>query len=123
MKLEMALHQYLSKFADMNAYWMERLPEDDQCIVYKCLSFGIVEGNLKETGIRQDTYSFTIYHVNPDKGREVADALVNELSGLSGEIRGYPIQFIDFNGGFDRALISDKGRRFYQFNRDFSITH
>lgn len=123
MTIETALNSWLSSLTGLDCYWLERPEKADVALVYRCLSPGKVEGNLRQTGIKDDRYSLTIYHNNPDEGKRLADKLVSEFDGFNGELADYPIQYVSLIGGFDQPLLGEPGKRLYQFNRDFLINH
>ncbi|MDF4554908.1 hypothetical protein [Vibrio parahaemolyticus] len=123
MNLEQALNVWLTTLTGLDCYWLERPEKADTALVYRCLSPGKVDGNLRQTGIKADRYSLTIYHHSPDEGKRLVDKLVSKFDGFNGDLVGYPIQQVSLSGGFDQPLIGDPGKRLYQFNRDFLINH
>ncbi|EKO3721379.1 hypothetical protein P0F40_000834 [Vibrio metschnikovii] len=124
MNLEQALNAWLSELTGLECYWLKRPDDADNAVVYRCISPGIVEANLARTGIREDSYSITIYHRDAEKGKALADAVFKHLDSFNGTINPlteneYHIQLITFSGGFDQWLSGDE----YQFNRDFVFYH
>jgi len=122
MILEGGLQNWLSEKTWLECYWMNRPESANTAVVYRCLSPGMVESGLIASGINEDSYSISIYHTNPEVGKALADGIKKSLHYFSGDLGGYPVQFIKFSGGFDRQLASD-GRAYYEFNRDFIINH
>ncbi|EGR2774161.1 hypothetical protein V6956_004593 [Vibrio parahaemolyticus] len=123
MTLEQALNAWLTTLTGLDCYWLERPEKADTALVYRCLSPGKVDGNLRRTGIKADSYSLTIYHPDPDEGKRLADKLVTEFDGFNGDMNGYNIQLASLTGGLDQPLTGEPGQRLYQFNRDFFINH
>ncbi|KYN82210.1 hypothetical protein ATY36_13800 [Vibrio cidicii] len=128
MNLEQALNAWLSNLTGLDCYWLKRPEQADNAVVYRCITPGFVEGNLRKTGIQEDHYSLTVYHQNPDEGKDLADLIAQELDHFSGEINlgtgaAYSIQLATFTGGFDQWIENPEGADSYQFNRDFVINH
>lgn len=124
MTLESALNAWLSQLTGLDCYWLHRPPSAQNAVVYRCLTPGSVEGNLRQTGIKDDSYSLTIYHQDPDEAKRLADRIVAELHGFNGLLSGYPVQYARLSGGFEQPLLDESGEcTSYQFNRDFFINH
>lgn len=123
MTLEGALNYWLTTVTGLDAYWLERPASAVNAVVYRCITPGVIEGNLRGTGLWDDRYSISLYHNDPDVGKALADAVRKQLHHFSGDLAGYPIQFAEFTSGLDQALPGDTGTSSYQFNRDFTITH
>lgn len=122
MTLEQGLNAWLTQETGIDCYWLERPSNSDIAIVYRTIGYGEVEGNLTKTGISEDNISISVYHSNPDTGKAIADAIKNKLHYFGGDLSGYPVQFIEFNGGFDRPCEKDVTNT-YEFHRDFIINH
>jgi len=120
MTLEGGLNAWLTEKTGVDCYWLNRPANKDIAVVYRCISPGIVEGNLRATGISEDYFSISIYHTDPEVCKNLADLIKKELHHFSGDLGGYPVQFIEFSGGFDQPL-NNEGAISYQFNRDFNI--
>lgn len=122
MTLEQGLNAWLTIQTGIDCYWLNRPSEADIAIVYRCISPGFVEGGLVQSGICEDMFSISVYHTDPEQGKTIADNLKKKLHYFDGDLGGYPVQFIEFSGGFDNP-ISDGVANAYQFNRDFIINH
>ncbi|WP_412497290.1 hypothetical protein [Vibrio fluvialis] len=123
-----AISPWLSSVTGLDCFWLKRPEDENQCVVYRCLTPGVIQGNLRPTGICEDVYSFTIYHANPDQGKTLADAITAALHHFTGELNSgapnaYPIQLATFTGGGESWLTSEVGSTVYQFTRDFIINH
>jgi len=106
----------------------ERLKQADNAVVYRCISPGIIPGNLYKTGIREDSYSLTVYHQDPELGKDLITTIENKLDQFTGELNPgsestYRIQLATLSGGFDQWLEDEVNPTTYQFNRDFVINH
>lgn len=128
MTLEQAFNAWLSNLTGLDCYWLKRPEQADTAVVYRCITPGFIPGNLQRTGIREDSYSLTVYHQDPDQGKQLADLIAQQLDHFNGELnpgtaKAYPIQQATFSGGFDQWLGSEDGPSSYQFNRDFVINH
>ncbi|PSW53020.1 hypothetical protein [Photobacterium leiognathi] len=128
MTLDGALNHYLTTLTGLEAYWLERPNPADNAIVYRCLSPGMLPSNLAKLAIHDDSYSITVYHTDPDVGKQLADLISQSLHDFSGELNSetasaYTIQLASFSGGFDQPLTGESGQRSYQFNRDFVFNH
>ena len=123
MNLEEGLLAWLEETTGLDAYWLERKEGVKRCVVYRCISPANLQGNLANPRIKSDAYSLTVYHDDPEKGKEAAVKLRNQLDSFSGDLGGYPVQLIEFDGGFDQPLKQERGMPVYQFNRDFTISH
>lgn len=122
MTLEQALNAWLTQETGLDCYWLKRPKDADTAVVYRCISPGVVEGGLIQSGIDEDSYSIAIYHTDPEAGKTLADAIKQKLHYFSGDLSGYSVQFIEFSGGFDGPC-SDAVGPGYQFHRDFTINH
>ncbi|MCV6612443.1 MAG: hypothetical protein OIF55_16905 [Amphritea sp.] len=122
MNLEQGLNTWLTEQTGLAAYWLERPAGVNRCVVYRCISPGQVEGNLKDPGIRSDLYSITVYNDDPEKAKAASDTL-RTLHTFHGDLGGYPVHRITLAGGFDQPLRGESGISVYQFNRDFTIHH
>ncbi|EGQ7740922.1 MULTISPECIES: hypothetical protein [Vibrio] len=128
MTLESALNAWLSQLTGLDCYWLNRPESADNAVVYRCITPGFVDGNLRKTGIQEDVYSLTIYHQDPDQGKSLADQISKALEQFTGELnpgteQAYRIQLAELSGGFDQPLLGESGPSSYQFNRDFLIKH
>ncbi|KYO58406.1 hypothetical protein AU461_23095 [Vibrio parahaemolyticus] len=123
MNLESALNAWLTELTGLDAYWLERPEDADTAVVYRCITPGRIDGNLRKTGIKSDVYSITLYHHSADAGKQLADQIADTLDGFCGVLSAYPVQLVSLNGGFDQPLTGETGKRLYQFNRDFVINH
>ncbi|WP_028471289.1 hypothetical protein [Neptunomonas japonica] len=123
MSIEQGLLVWLQAELSLDAYWLERPEGVKRCCVYRCISPGTISGNLKSPGIKADTYSITVYHDDPEKGRIAADIIRTKLNDFNGDLGSYPVQHIQPTGGFDQILNTEAGIKVYQFNRDLLINH
>lgn len=123
MNIEQGLMTWLKDTTGLSAYWLSRPAGSKRCIVYRCTSPGMMEGNLKSPGINVDQYSVTIYHDDPEAGKAAADIVKHQLNDFTGDLGGYAVQLIEFSSGFDQPLNQEAGMPLYQFNRDFTISH
>ncbi|WP_136487873.1 hypothetical protein [Vibrio sp. H11] len=123
-----AITTWLQTLTGLDVYWLKRPESSDECVVYHCLSPGVVSGNLRSTGIAEDVYSFSVYHSDPDQGKAAAATLTAALSDFTGELNpgtpaAYPIQLASFSGGSENWMNNDTGLTIYRFTRDFTINH
>ncbi|MCA2455831.1 MULTISPECIES: hypothetical protein [Vibrio] len=128
MNLEQALNAWLTTLTGLDCYWLKRPEKSDTAVVYRCITPGVIPGNLRKTGIREDVYSLTVYHQNPDIGKQLANDIVDQLNEFNGVLNegtasAYRIQSATLNGGFDQWLENETKPTTYQFNRDFVINH
>ncbi|WP_321282994.1 hypothetical protein [uncultured Vibrio sp.] len=128
MNLEQALNAWLTTLTGLDCYWLKRPEKSDTAVVYRCITPGVIPGNLRKTGIREDVYSLTVYHHDPDAGKQLANDIVDKLHEFNGELNegtasAYRIQSATLNGGFDQWLEDEIKPSTYQFNRDFVINH
>ncbi|MFH4454451.1 hypothetical protein WMQ31_10880 [Vibrio alginolyticus] len=128
MNLEQALNDWLTTLTGLDCYWLRRPEKADNAVVYRCITPGVIPGNLRKTGIREDVYSLTVYHQNPDIGKQLANDIVDQLNEFNGVLNegaasAYRIQSATLNGGFDQWLENETKPTTYQFNRDFVIKH
>ncbi len=91
MTLESGLNNYLSSLSALPVYWLERPEDAENAIVYRAISQGNIDGNLRSTGIARDVYSISIYHRNADAGLDIANTLRANLTDFSGDLSGYPV--------------------------------
>ncbi len=123
MTLEQALNAWLTSLTGLDCYWLKRPINAENAIVYRCISPSMVEGNLSSSGVKQDSYTITVYHSDPDVGKQLADQITKELHHFCGSLDGYEVQLVTFSSGFDQSLESAGRSDAYQFNRDFLIHH
>lgn len=123
MTIESALNAWLSSQFTVPAYWLERPEDAENAIVYRVISQGNIDGNLRATGIARDVYSISIYHRSADAGLDIANTLRDKLTDFNGDLSGYKVQLITFSGGRDLPLTGEAGQRQYLFVRDFIINH
>jgi len=123
MDIEQGLLAWLQENTGLSAWWLERPNTENKCIVYQCLSPGVIGSNLANPKIRRDLFSITVYHDKPDAGKKIASDLIDQLHKFSGDLGGVFVQFIDFQNAFDQKLNNESGIPIYQFNRDFIITY
>ena len=128
MTLEKALNMWLTELTGLDCFWLKRPEDRDLAVVYRCLSPGYIAGNLASGRIREDSYSITVYHHDPDLGKTMAEKIEEGLHEFSGQLNAdsdnaYLIQLATLSGGFDQWMGEANGRASYQFNRDFLINH
>lgn len=128
MNLDAALNTWLTTQTGLDSYWLKRPAGANQAVVYRCISYSEIEGNLNITGIHSDLVTISVYHDNPETGKDAADLIQQGLSDFYGVLNldtesEYTIQHSVFNGGQDQPLEVDGGKTLYQFNRDFIINH
>ncbi len=127
--LETGLNTWLTQLigliglTQLTAYWLRRPDNAENAVVYQCISYGTVSGNLRKTGILRDVYSISVYHNSMDDGKQLADRISKELTDFTGSLGGRAVQLATLNGGRDIPLTSESGQQQYQFVRDFIIHH
>ncbi|USD68135.1 hypothetical protein [Vibrio sp. SCSIO 43136] len=128
MTIEEALVFWIENKFAIDAFWLSRPKNVDKSVVFQCLSPGSVKANLVKTGIKDDVYSFMVYHSSADEGKAIADGIASFLDGFYGELnadtpQAYRIQFASLTGGNDRKISEEPEPHAYQFTRDFNLKH
>ncbi|WP_025740864.1 hypothetical protein [Salinivibrio socompensis] len=120
--LEPALVGWLENTLKISAYWLKR-PNNNNCVVFRRLSPGMIDANMATPNINQDLYRFSLYHTDADTGLYLANQLTQALHDFSGVIGAPPdvvcMQSASLSGGIDH-LPDESG---YRFERDFIISY
>lgn len=123
MSLKPALNTWLMARTGLPCYWMSRPAGAEIAVVYRCITPGVIEGNLAPTGLARDVYSISLYHSNADEGDRLIVLVQKGLLDLQRNLAGYPVEDVTFSGGFENRLDGEIGQPQYLFNRDFTFTH
>ncbi len=121
MTLESGLRTWLKQQSGLEAFWFTR-PNGKNAFVYSSIGLSNIPGQLKKTGINQDTYTIVLYHDSADTAKALIEEVRESLAEFSGSLGGYPVQRVSFEGGFDQPL-NEAGKNMYQFSRDFTFYH